>query len=493
MRDSISPGAIKSISASPNRALSGPAICPASGATSFFWQNAYVLNLPTPLKTTWTGYDPGNPPFYFGTTTTQDVFGLGGAFANNWTTTQYPYGGTNYPPNKPYGRWKITVTVSIYRKKIPTDRTGEPARDWLFINLTRQKNDYNAAPDLVRKVNGKTVISNGIPSSSVPVSSSNPLNFPSTWAFDLTNPKISPTPSNPYVFTDYIVVPEVLDVCYVFFNSQYYFWDDMANIIGSVRGFSTRTNVQPYPSPTPGCPFVQYGLDPLGQYGARNPSRDFPPPLANDWDLPMPNILAGGAVAVNQSLTAQQLDAYLKTIDPNYNAPYPLWTARFDVERIPDLIALFTWSLTSGRSVKFADVSLGGPVGWDWDFADGSAHATTQNPTHTFPGAGSYPVKLTATNSIGETSSLVQTVIIPLIAKFSWAFVGISSGLYSIQFTDQSTGAATWDWDFGDGSAHSTVQNAFHKYARNSTFTVTLKVGDGTGKFATYSAVVVTA
>ncbi len=45
----------------------------------------------------------------------------------------------------------------------------------------------------------------------------------------------------------------------------------------------------------------------------------------------------------------------------------------------------------------------------------------------------------------------------------------------SVQFTDTSTGAPTaWDWNFGDGSTNSTIENPSHTYTNNGTFTVTL-------------------
>src|SRR3989442_3932114 len=45
----------------------------------------------------------------------------------------------------------------------------------------------------------------------------------------------------------------------------------------------------------------------------------------------------------------------------------------------------------------------------------------------------------------------------------------------TVQFTDQSTGTITaWDWNFGDGSAHSSVQNPSHTYTSAGDFTVTL-------------------
>src|SRR5437773_3408879 len=51
----------------------------------------------------------------------------------------------------------------------------------------------------------------------------------------------------------------------------------------------------------------------------------------------------------------------------------------------------------------------------------------------------------------------------------------------TVQFIDQSTGAMTnWDWDFGDGTPHSTAQNPSHTYSADRVYSVTL-VATATG------------
>lgn len=46
-----------------------------------------------------------------------------------------------------------------------------------------------------------------------------------------------------------------------------------------------------------------------------------------------------------------------------------------------------------------------------------------------------------------------------------------------VNFTDESSGAPeTWDWDFGDGSAHDYTQNPQHTYSMAGTYTVSLTV-----------------
>ena len=53
-----------------------------------------------------------------------------------------------------------------------------------------------------------------------------------------------------------------------------------------------------------------------------------------------------------------------------------------------------------GTTVQFKDLSSGAPTSWSWDFGDGQG-SNDQNPSHSYSAAGSYTVKLTATNAAG--------------------------------------------------------------------------------------------
>lgn len=64
----------------------------------------------------------------------------------------------------------------------------------------------------------------------------------------------------------------------------------------------------------------------------------------------------------------------------------------------------------------------------------------------------------------------VNVTVTPISADFS--FVDNNG---TVSFTDLSTNATSWFWDFGDGNT-STVQNPTHTYGTNGPFTVTLTV-----------------
>jgi gliding motility-associated-like protein len=125
--------------------------------------------------------------------------------------------------------------------------------------------------------------------------------------------------------------------------------------------------------------------------------------------------------------------------------------------------------------VNFKDLSSGSTANiWNWKFGD---HGTSseQNPLHIYSNAGKFSVTLIVSN-FGCSDTLKKPDYInvrPPIAKFDTAF---SCGEpLTRNFIDKSTGAKTWQWDFGDGSV-SQDKKVTHTYAAPGIYSVTLKV-----------------
>ncbi|MBN1580413.1 MAG: PKD domain-containing protein [Anaerolineae bacterium] len=64
-----------------------------------------------------------------------------------------------------------------------------------------------------------------------------------------------------------------------------------------------------------------------------------------------------------------------------------------------------------GEVTAFDNHSVGGDLGFEWDFGDGSSVAASTNPTHTYATAGIFTATLTANNSLGSDTSSAQVVI----------------------------------------------------------------------------------
>jgi PKD repeat protein len=130
-------------------------------------------------------------------------------------------------------------------------------------------------------------------------------------------------------------------------------------------------------------------------------------------------------------------------------------------------------------TVQFTDQSSGNPTNWAWDFDnDGNVDSTEQNPTHIFTTAGTFTVKLVASNANTDSTKTVTDMIRalgPVVPSFTTSTVGGPAPL-SVTFTDTSTEEPhTWAWDFeNDGNTDSTVQNPTHVYSTPGTYTVKL-------------------
>lgn len=137
----------------------------------------------------------------------------------------------------------------------------------------------------------------------------------------------------------------------------------------------------------------------------------------------------------------------------------------------------YIYTSIMGR-VDFTNLSSNA-VAFAWDFGDGTISQLT-NPYHIYTQNGSYTVTLVA-NGDGGSSSVSQTVIITNIlvpiADFSFYISSTTPGL--VDFTNTSSYANSYSWDFGDGTT-STDVNPSHIYLQNGNYTVTLEAtGDG--------------
>ncbi|MES1220996.1 MAG: PKD domain-containing protein, partial [Bacteroidota bacterium] len=131
-------------------------------------------------------------------------------------------------------------------------------------------------------------------------------------------------------------------------------------------------------------------------------------------------------------------------------------------------------------SAAFTNTSSPVPTGVTWDFGDGTT-SVDNNPTKVYSTAGVYSVKMVANyGSCIDSVSKNITVLAKPVVDFTAPIVNGCQPPLTVNFQDQSTNAASWQWNFGDG-ATSNLQNPSHSYTSLGNYDVTLIVSNAFG------------
>lgn len=193
----------------------------------------------------------------------------------------------------------------------------------------------------------------------------------------------------------------------------------------------------------------------------------------------------------NQSVVANIPDDSLKVL-PGW---YMLWVMVDDIPSQARMVrilpgkptpietpplASFTATPTTGcvpLSVQFVSTSSANATSLSWQFTGVMPDTSTaQNPSVSYANAGTYLVRLTASNAVGIDSFEQIITVNPLpVATFDFLVSG-----KTVDFSNLSQNAETLLWNFGDGNS-STETNPSHVYAANGTYVVTLVVMNDCG------------
>lgn len=128
----------------------------------------------------------------------------------------------------------------------------------------------------------------------------------------------------------------------------------------------------------------------------------------------------------------------------------------------------------ANEPVVFTDTSSPHPINEKWDFGDGTT-ATGDVVSHTYSGTGTFQVTLTADFG-GCTDVITKSVITGQKPTADFIATGnLKTCTYpvTIQFNNQSAGAANYKWLFDDGTS-STEINPVHTYDHAGSYSVKL-------------------
>jgi gliding motility-associated-like protein len=146
------------------------------------------------------------------------------------------------------------------------------------------------------------------------------------------------------------------------------------------------------------------------------------------------------------------------------------------------------------QTITFTDQSTGGVTQWLWDFGDGVT-STSADPTHGYANPNVYSVKeVVYNNGCGDTLIKPNYITINL-PKADFLYTSNCSGTgLQFTFTDNSQGANTWVWNFGDGTTSNVQGPVTHTFTTGQpSYNVSLTVTNtATGCTDTKTILVIT-
>jgi PKD repeat protein len=165
-------------------------------------------------------------------------------------------------------------------------------------------------------------------------------------------------------------------------------------------------------------------------------------------------------------LLSTSLSAQMVTVNVGINQP-------------PSLVADAGTSISgcSGQTITLggAPTAAGGtaPFSYNWTPSAGLSSASVANPTLTVTAPATYSLAVTDARNCSSSASVSVAVGSAASAGFSFAASGLN-----VSFSNTSTGATTYFWDFGNGLT-STFANPSHTYSAFGTYTVCLIASSG--------------
>ncbi len=138
--------------------------------------------------------------------------------------------------------------------------------------------------------------------------------------------------------------------------------------------------------------------------------------------------------------------------------------------------------------------SLTALQGYGVDTAGSDLYSLNPNGTvkWTYHTGGSLSLNIASDGTlyvIGRATGVLYAIKDIPVANFTTNTTNYTTS-QSIQFTDNSTNATSWTWNFGDGTT-STLQNPTHTYTTPGTYTVTLTASNNVGNSTKTSSITV--
>jgi gliding motility-associated-like protein len=142
----------------------------------------------------------------------------------------------------------------------------------------------------------------------------------------------------------------------------------------------------------------------------------------------------------------------------------------------------------------FTNASYGAPDTYQWIFSDGLISADTVPVGHGFIAIDNdttfYTVTLIAENACGTDTSVIDLIVLPnRVVSFFNTVPQFGCAPLSVQFTNFSSGANSYIWNFDDSIPDVTTYNATHVFQLGGVYNVSLVATDGCSSDTSYATV----
>jgi len=167
--------------------------------------------------------------------------------------------------------------------------------------------------------------------------------------------------------------------------------------------------------------------------------------------------------------------ATLTLVDTNYcNAPQ---VDSITLRVAANVIASFEApdSDCAPATIHFNNTTKGGET-FTWDFGDGSPVSNDIYPTHVYQNPGTYTITLHAVdnNTCNIQDDTARSIVISGSPTAGFSFTPTKPEENTpVRFVNESIGAISYHWDFGDG-ATSSETNPVHQYNKTGTYNACL-------------------
>ena len=344
----------------------------------------------------------------------------------------------------------------------------------------------------------------GVGSSQVIYSYQNPSTY--CWNYDTINILINPLPVPSFVHDSLICVSAGVQFTNTTNGAVAYNWafsdggtsqlQDPIYVFNSTGVFtvnliaqsnfgcldSVMSSVQVIEPPTALIALVDSGCAPLMVNYTNNSYGDY---ISFDWDL-------GNGVQSNDTIPQSQLYQQGFIADSTYYIELNVSnlcgvdSILDSVVVMPQPIAIFGTNVNIACSpaiFDFANNSLGLPDNYYWDFGNGNTSTSSDSVfQHTFyTGANdtTYTIMLVVDNECGSDTAYHTVTVLPnQVNAFFNADTLSGCNPLTVNFTQYSTGALSYNWDLGDGN-FSSLYSPAHTYTSAGTYTVSLAINDG--------------